>query len=491
MALITVSNLTFSYGTSHDNIFENVSFQFDTDWKLGFIGRNGRGKTTFLRLLMGECPYSGSISAPMPFSRFPFSVERPQRSSLEIFEELAPETGRWELRRELSLLEVPEEALDRPFESLSGGEGAKLMLAALFLRKNHFLLLDEPTNHLDYLGNRAVAEYLRSKKGYILVSHNRTLLDRAADHMLSINRADIEICRGGFSQWLANRERRDESEAARNARLEKDISKLRSAARRASDWSDRTEASKKGTGVADRGYVGHMSAKMMKRSKSLERRQNEAIGQKSQLLRNVERQPPLKLTPLAYHSEVVARLTDVSVSYGGEPVFGAASLTIRRGMRVALKGKNGCGKSSLIRLMLGQDIPHSGRVEIGSGAVLSYVPQDTSWLRGGAREFAESAGADLTLFLSVLRNLGFERVQFEKDLSELSEGQKKKALIAKSLSEPAHLYLWDEPLNYIDIQSRLQIERLLVEYRPTLLFVEHDEAFIRNVATDEAVLARL
>ena len=118
-----------------------------------------------------------------------------------------------------------------------------------------------------------------------------------------------------------------------------------------------------------------------------------------------------------------------------------------------------------------------------SGLTISYVPQDTSGVRGNLREFARTAGADLTLLLAILRKLDFPRSQFEKDLAEWSAGQKKKALIARSLCESAHLYLWDEPLNYLDVWSRMQVEDLLLEFRPTLVFVEHDEAFRRKVAT--------
>ena len=133
MSRIQVTDLTFAYEGSYDYVFENVSFQLDTDWKLGFTGRNGRGKTTFLRLLMGQLPYSGTITAPVTFSYFPYAVPDPQRSTREILEEICPELVYWELSRELSLLEVDEEVLRRPFATLSQGERTKVLLAAMFL----------------------------------------------------------------------------------------------------------------------------------------------------------------------------------------------------------------------------------------------------------------------------------------------------------------------------------------------------------------------
>ncbi|WP_235540878.1 ATP-binding cassette domain-containing protein, partial [Paenibacillus sp. Root52] len=156
MSLINVTNLTFAYDGSYDNIFENVSFQLDTDWKLGFTGRNGRGKTTFLQLLLGKYEYSGQISAKVNFEYFPFQVKDKSMMTLDIIEDIYPEYLHWQLVRELNLLKVSEDVLYRPFDSLSQGEQTKVMLAALFLKDNQFLLIDEPTNHLDLHARKIV-----------------------------------------------------------------------------------------------------------------------------------------------------------------------------------------------------------------------------------------------------------------------------------------------------------------------------------------------
>ena len=149
-----------------------------------------------------------------------------------------------------------------------------------------------------------------------------------------------------------------------------------------------------------------------------------------------------------------------------------------------LDGKNGSGKSSLLKLVVGQSIDYTGTVTLGSGLVISYVPQDTSYLCGTLSEFAEENNLDESLFKALLRKMDFERVQFEKDIKDFSGGQKKKVLIAKSLCEKAHLYVWDEPLNFIDVYSRMQIEQLITEFAPTMLLVEHDNVFRDTVATN-------
>ena len=286
MSMIKIENLTFSYPTSYDNVFENVSFQVDTDWKLGFVGRNGRGKTTFLNLLLGKYEYSGKILSSVQFDYFPYPVSDKNRITEDILQEICPLAEEWELMRELSYLDVDVDVLWRPFETLSNGEQTKVLIAALFLNEGHFLLIDEPTNHLDAKARKSVAAYLKKKKGFILVSHDRRFLDDCVDYILSINRANIEVQRGNFSSWMSNFERQQEFELAQNERLQKDIRRLQQSAKRAAVWSERVEASK--IGAADKGYVGHKAAKMMKRSKSIEARQQQTIEQKSALLKNME-----------------------------------------------------------------------------------------------------------------------------------------------------------------------------------------------------------
>lgn len=481
MSMIKIENLTFSYPTSYDNIFENVNFQIDTDWKLGFVGRNGRGKTTLLNLLLGKYEYSGKIHSSVQFDYFPYPVVDKAKFTNEIFFEIAPAAEEWELMRELSYLDVDADVLYRPFETLSNGEQTKVLLAALFCNEGHFLLIDEPTNHLDVQAREIVATYLKKKKGFILVSHDRRFLDGCVDHILSLNRASIEVQSGNFSSWMANFERQQEFELGQNESLQKDIVRLQQAAKRSAVWSDRVEASK--IGAADKGYVGHKAAKMMKRSKAIEARQQQAIEQKSGLLKNIESAENLKLTPLIYHADTLATFSDVSVCYDGNTVCEPVSFTVRRGDRVVLDGKNGSGKSSLLKLLIGEPIEHTGTIQLGSGIVVSYVSQDTSHLKGNLSDFANENHIDESLFKAILRKMDFERVQFEKDIQDFSGGQKKKVLIAKSLCEQAHLYVWDEPLNFIDVYSRMQIERLIKEFSPTLIFVEHDKVFRETIAT--------
>lgn len=490
MSLINVTNLTFAYDGSYDNIFENVSFQIDTDWKLGFTGRNGRGKTTFLNLLLGKYEYSGNISAKVNFEYFPFQVTNKGNNTIDIIEEICPDYIHWEVMRELSLLEVSDDVLYRPFETLSNGEQTKVLLAALFLKENSFLLIDEPTNHLDMKARKIVSNYLGSKHGFILVSHDRAFLDNCVDHILSINKTNIEIQRGNFSSWWENKEMQDNFELAENEKLQKDIKRLTTAAKRTADWSDRAEARKIGfdptvteKNISRRSYEGAKAKKMMSRSKVIKERQHSAIEEKSRLLKNIEGSEKLKISQLDFHTNRLVELENVAVSYGEKIACKNVNLTIEKGDRIALSGKNGSGKSSLIKLICGEAVTYTGTFRKASQLKISYVSQDTSHLSGNLSGYATDNNIDESLFKAILRKLDFSRVQFEKDMSDFSGGQKKKVLLAKSLCEKAHLHIWDEPLNFIDVISRIQIEELLLEYSPTILFVEHDREFVRNIAT--------
>lgn len=514
MSFIQVNHLTFYYDGSAETIFEDVSFRLDTDWKLGFIARNGRGKTTFFNLLLGKYEYRGSIAAEETFHYFPFVVKDMSKNAVDILEDMYPDYEFWKVCRELSLLQTSEEILFRPFSTLSNGERTKVMLAVLFSMDNSFFLLDEPTNHLDAAARELLREYLKNKKGFILVSHDRDLLDACVDHVLVINKTNIEVCKGNFSTWWENKKRQDAYEASEQARLKKDIRRLKEAAAQAEGWADEIESRKIGKKSLQyekckdtRAYFGEKSRRMQQRRKNLEHRQEKEIAEKEGLLKNLETAEDLKLFPLRHYKQVLAEAKELRIVYDTKKLP-AVSFTIENGDRIALRGKNGCGKTSVIRAILkelaeqdgkapeaertqkegqvleeGQQFSYEGTLKLASGLIVSYVSQETRFLKGSLQHFIKERGLESALFLTILRKLDFSREQFEKNMEDYSEGQKKKVLLAASLCERAHLYIWDEPLNFIDVFSRIQLEELILKWKPTLLFVEHDKAFVDKVAS--------
>ncbi len=517
---IIIEHLSFTYPGSYTPVFSDLSFSMDTSWRLGLVGRNGRGKTTLLRLLSGELKGQGRIETTARFDSFPFqagtkgTARRCLREAIAPFDEWEKQMerllaagdsqslSRWGeieqmysaqdgyiidslIERETDRMGIPAGELERPFLSFSPGERTRLLLCALFLRKNRFLLIDEPTNHLDMRGRDIAAEYLAGKSGFLLVSHDRSFLDRSVDHIMALQKNSIRIEKGNYSSYRENKQARDASELAQNEKLKKDIRRLQESAREKAEWSDRVEASKIGSHVADRGYVGHKSAKMMKRSLAIENRLERSIEEKEQLLKDIEYQGSLSLHPLPHPARVLVKALNLSFHYPGGPLLvEGLNLQLEQGQRVALTGHNGAGKSTLLRLIAGSLSPTGGSLSRPGGLILSVLPQETGHVRGTPFEIAEREGLPADLFLTLLRKFGFPREDFAREASGFSMGQKKKLLLAASMARPAHLYLWDEPLNYIDLESREQIESMLADTDATMIFVEHDRRFVDRVATD-------
>ena len=487
MAQINIQKLTFCYDGASENVFENASFSFDTNWKIGLIGRNGRGKTTLLNLLLGNMEYSGNISRNVHFDYFPYEVRDKKKTAIDILPEIYPEYDLWEVMKKLHDLELDEECLYQPFETLSNGQQTKLLLAVLFTKENKFLLIDEPTNHLDFQSRECVKRFLNKEKGFIVVSHDRDFIDACVDHIISINKNNIEIQKGNFSSWWENRKNQDNFEMNQNQKLKKDIARLEESVAQTQRWSDKVEKTKNGTRIAglrpDKGAIGHKAAKMAQRSKAIEFRQNKAIEAKSKLLKNIEKQDDLFLNSEHLKDNVLIEVKNLSIFYGEKKIFEGLNFSVENGDRVAICGQNGSGKTSLLKFILGEDIKYSGSIYKSGRLKISYISQKYDWLCGTLVDFAKENNIDQTRFLTMLIKLGFSRNLFDANLQDFSEGQKKKVLIAKSLCEEANLYVWDEPLNYIDVISRIQIEDLLKDANITLIFVEHDNAFVRNIAT--------
>ena len=487
MSRISVNNLTFAYDGSYTNIFHDVSFNIDTDWKLGLIGRNGKGKTTFLKLLQDKYEYKGSISKTVDVDYFPFEIKNKERMAIEIVNEIAPNAEDWEIVKELNLLNTDPEVLYRSFNLLSGGEQVKILLISLFLKGNNFLLIDEPTNHLDMETRDNLVLYLEKKKGFILVSHDRNFLDKVVDHIIAINNTNIEVRQGNFSTWKENKDRQDNFELTQNEKLQRDITRLENAAKNTAKWSNEAEKGKSrrfnDTPFIDTGYIGHKAAKMMKSSKVIEQRLEKAIDEKSSLLKNIDRQDSLKIIPLDNKKNPIIYAKDLQIKYGDRVIFNPVSFELNNKDRIAIVGKNGTGKSSILKLILGNEIEYNGNIKVPKDIKISYVSQSTESLKGNLKTFAKDNKVDESIMKAMLSKMGFEDKDYDTDIVSMSEGQKKKVLIAKSISEQANVYIWDEPLNYIDILTREQIEDAILTYSPTLIFVEHDERFIQKIAT--------
>ena len=223
----------------------------------------------------------------------------------------------------------------------------------------------------------------------------------------------------------------------------------------------------------------------------MEKRIEKELEEKSSLLKNIDRTDTLKIIPLESRKNPLIIADKLQIKYDNKPIFEDVSFEINTGDRIAITGKNGVGKSSILKLILGDTIEYNGTLRVINDLKISYVSQSTEHLKGTLKIFSLENGLNESVFKAMLSKMGVVNEEFEKNIEQMSEGQKKKILIAKSISESANIYIWDEPLNYIDILTRIQIEEAVLKYKPTIIFVEHDEAFIKNVATKTIHLKKL
>lgn len=491
MSKIELKNITFGYDTQGTLLFDQANLNFDTQWKLGLIGRNGRGKTTLLKILLDQLSYSGQVIHQLEFLYFPQPIKESKQLTYYVLQEIT-DFEQWEIERELNLLQVDPAILWRDFETLSGGEQTKVLLALLFIDDHYFPLIDEPTNHLDIVGRRQVAEYLKKKRqGFIVISHDRSFVDDVVDHVLSIEKSQIELYQGNFSVYEEQKKIKDEFELAQNEKLKKEVSRLKKTAAEKAEWSRSKEqdkygkATEKGSGaVYDTGAIGARAARTMKRAKTIEHRMEAQVTAKENLLKDIEYVDSLTMNyQPGYHKRLLT-VEKLRLGYQEKHLFQEISFELTQGQRIALAGQNGSGKSSIIRFLLNQfDGDSQGTVVLSNQLKISYVRQNYEDNRGTLQEFSEEQNLDHQVFLNNLHKLGMEREVFQNRIEQMSMGQRKKVELAKSLAQPAELYIWDEPLNYLDVFNQEQLEQLILSIKPSLLLVEHDQVFLEKVAT--------
>ncbi|MFW5446326.1 ribosomal protection-like ABC-F family protein [Aerococcus urinaeequi] len=491
MTTIEIKNLTFGFDVQTTNLFEQTNLTIQSEWKLGLIGRNGRGKTTLLKLLMGEYTYSGKIEHQLNFTYFPQKVQDKTQLTYYVLQELS-DFEQWKIERELNLLQVDSDILWRPFHSLSGGEQTKVLLALLFVDDVNYPLIDEPTNHLDVMARQQVAAYLKAKKqGFIVVSHDRSFVDEVVDHVLSIEKSQLVLYQGDFSVYEEQKGLRDQFEQEQNVKLKKEIGRLKQTAAEKAEWSRGRERDKLGSpnkpgsgAIYDTGAIGARAARTMKRSKAIVKRMEDQATEKEKLLKDMEYIEPLSMNYQVTHRKKLLTVQELQLSYGERKLFSPLTFDINQGDRLAIQGPNGSGKSSVIQHLLGIFQGEvTGEVIQPQGVTISYVRQNYEDNRGTLQEFAEEHHLSYQELLKNLWKLGVERKVFQNRIEEMSMGQRKRVELAKSLATPAELFIWDEPLNYLDVFNHKQLEEVIQLVQPTMLIVEHDRTFLNKVAT--------
>ena len=520
MSKITMNKMSYYYEDFYHPVYENINLAIKTEWKLGLIGRNGRGKTTLLKLLNGELePTSGNISIPVEMEYFPYNNECGYTITRDIIKEnvgklksmedtmdtiiMENDEARFDeysrlqeqylemdgyeiesrMLKEMDEMQLDKALLDREFDTLSGGEKTRIMLLTLFLRKKSFVLLDEPTNHLDTEGKEAVVAYLQKKKGFIVVSHDRSFLDQVIDHVISINKKDITIEKGNYSSWKYNKDKKEEFELRTRERLEEEIAQLERSAKCSRTWADIGNMQR--YQFASHGRANGVET-YMKQAKRSEARMQDNIEQKKQLLQNYEEVKPLVMNQSNdIEEKCLIRIKELSFKYADhtKQIIKGFNFEVHAGERIWVKGKNGAGKSTLLKILSGALL--SDAIEYAEGLQIAMVAQEPAWKTGYIKEgFQDTIGNPVyQRFLELCDHFELPENFLERPLETYSSGELKKINIARALAENHHIILFDEPLNYMDTYFSEQLEKAILEYKPTIIFVEHDSYFGKAIAT--------
>jgi len=496
MGTIQIENVSFRYDQMVENLFDSLNLKIDESWKLGLIGRNGRGKTTLMKMLLGQLDYQGQIVSNLNFYYYPQTVPNKNLPTVEVVQNLThlEDYDLWKVEVELEKLQIEPDILQQKFSTLSPGERTKVLLAVLFLDDYGFQLIDEPTNHLDIEGRKIVSDYLKSKKGFIVISHDKTFLNPVIDHVISINRANVDVYKGNFNTWEDAKNRQDNHELEQKSQLKKDISRLHATAVKRENWSNSAESQKNKNRYSesvnlDKGFISHKSAKMMKKAKTAEKRVDSAISEKQGLLKNIEIEEPIILNYAEVtHPDILVQVDNLTLEHA-DIKTPTVSFKVKRNQVVTLVGQNGIGKTTIFRqiLRLPQPFTQTGDIHLPNNLKISYLKQDNE-LVGKIKELALAKQIEPEMVYSNLRKLGFERYLFEQPVENMSQGQRRKVALAISLSETANLYFWDEPLNYLDVITRQQIITAIKKQHPTMLLIDHDQDLIDEVSTQKIEL---
>ncbi|NLH01589.1 MAG: ABC-F family ATP-binding cassette domain-containing protein [Clostridiales bacterium] len=491
------------------NILDGLSFDVSSGERVGILGRNGAGKTTLFRILTGEIlPDEGSITiAPgkriglisqIPVYPEGYTVEDVLKTAhLHIYEleekmrKLAAkmaEGASEETMREYDLaaaeyerlngygadiernrvangLEIPSAMREQKFSELSGGEKTRVNLARLILEDTDILLLDEPTNHLDLKATEWLEDYLLRFRGTVLaISHDRYFLDRTVKRVIEIVDGKAEFYSGNYSFFVGEKRRRYEEQLKKYEKEQKELKRLDEAARRLYQWGTGNEAlMKKSFAIRSR----------MERMEKTERPK-------------AEKAMKIKFAERSFSGDEVLIIDGVSKSYGGRTLFSGLELIIEGGERVALIGDNGTGKSTLIKIIVGEETPDQGIIRKGPSVKTAYLPQIIKFKNPERSLLDTLLYSEKCTPQTARARLGSFRFSGEdvfKPVSALSGGEQSRLRLCMLMREEVNFLILDEPTNHIDIQSREWIEEALEAYGEALLFVSHDRYFVERFAT--------
>ena len=511
MIEIQVNGLVKSFEVGK-NVLDGLTFQIDQGERVGLLGRNGAGKTTLFKILTGELDYDeGQVTvgqgrrlgliSQIPVYPAGYTVEDVLRSAFSRLQKLAEEMERLTarmaegdtdpatLRRYGALsekfevfggydtdvavnkiangLSISDEQRKQLFDSLSGGEKTRVNLGRLILEDTDILLLDEPTNHLDLHATEWLEEYIRGFRGTVVaISHDRYFLDRIVTRVIEIEDGKAEFYSGNYSFYAVEKERRFQERMKQYEKEQAKIDQLEKAAEQLRMWAFQG---------MDKTYRRAISME-----KRIERMRTTAKPTKA-------RKIDARFSTAEFHGDEVLALRNLAKSYGDKHLFDGINLKIEGGERIALIGDNGTGKSTLIKMIMGELYPDDGRIRTGPQVKAAYLPQIVRFDHPDWNMVENMMAAKRGLSAQSARNrlaaYDFRGEDVLKPVSVLSGGEQSRLRLCMLMDDDINFLILDEPTNHLDIASREWIEEAVEAYDGTLLFVSHDRYFINRFAT--------
>jgi len=513
MSLLSVSGLSFRYPSTVE-LFRDAAFAIDAGDRLAIVGPNGAGKSTLLRILAGELePARGTIArrrnlclatadqqvaagsgslfdcvfdSRPHLARLRARLAGPHGDDPSRYAELVHEydalsgyAAEAETERILSGLGFAPCEWHLPLAGLSGGQRTRAALARALHSEADLLLLDEPTNHLDIAAREWLEDRLAGCRACVLISHDRTLLRNAANRVLEIERGRITLFEDGYDAYrarraLAERQAWENYEAGQRRKAAAEH-----AAQRRSRLAVQVAAPPPGVRHGH-DFYRRKAAKVARTARLL----RERADRSSAIAKPWQEQPipVLEFDGVRRSGDIALSVANLSKSYPGKPLFQGISFELARGRRLAIAGPNGCGKTTLLRILLGLEPPGSGSVRFGAHVTPGHYAQDAENLDPSATPLDICGSGTLARTLLACLKVRPDRV--DQPLIDASAGERAKVALVRLLVSGVNLLLLDEPTNHLDIEAQEALERTLVQYPGTLVVVSHDRSFLEALAPD-------
>lgn len=527
MHLIGLKDISFSYTFGEGNLFEKINLDINSGDRIGLIGPNGCGKTTLLKIIIGEeKPVSGKIlyskssiqtgylkqeitsgykgtlldyvleiypeiqKVYSDLKRAELNISNEETATQyallqEKFSSLRGGEIKAEVEKTLSGLGFSKEEMVLDFNKLSSGQKTKANLAKILLSQPDFMILDEPTNHLDLSSLEWLEEYLLNFRGTLLiVSHDRTFLDKTVEKIWDLRRGSLNEYKGNYSFYFEQKEKEIQRQWEEYEDKRKKVKKLKQEAQRRKVWAKRKEKQRIGGGRA-KGHITAVAAKLARRAKAAEKRaeQIEKVEKPFE-----EKKVSLDFPDFDLSGNLVLSAADLSKSYDKKKLFEDLSFSILKGKNLAVTGPNGCGKTTLLKIILGEIEPDKGEIILGHKIKIGYFDQERKNLEEEKTILEEATSSDITdnpvRIRTVLGALMLRKDSVFKRIKDLSEGEKGRVIIAKLLLSGANFLILDEPTNNLDIDAREALENALKDYPGSILFVTHDRYLIKKLECD-------